>query len=75
MKITININESNFQIQTSFNAKENVILEINEFKISYYPATENLNSPNENSTKNLKVKFFYKKRQIKKKPKGKTQNQ
>ena len=59
MKITININESNFQIQTSFNAKENVILEINEFKISYYPATENLNSPNENSTKNLKVKLGF----------------
>ena len=57
LKLTININESHFQTQTSFNAKENLILDINEFKISYYPATEHIDSSNENSTKNLKIKL------------------
>ena len=65
LNIQINFNKTKFQLQTSFDAKENIILNIDEFSISYTPEQSKINNSNivspinELYTKNINIKLGY----------------
>ena len=67
-RIQVNFNESKFQLQTSFDAKENLNLIINDFNISYNPLNNKINnhklndlsfSQNESEQTNIRAKLGY----------------